>query len=161
MQKLNKKGGKLGVKVLLIFILPLTFYVKIKNKFMENIEEKVKNAKYVFSYYKGNLLKENEGINIIIADDLIYKRINGNVEYYIDERISKEVFNHINLYLEIIIELSEKEEGIQYYKDKDFSRDQIILDIKDKSYTISRKVDNEEISKFYDKIISEILEIVK
>lgn len=123
------------------------------------MEEKIQNAKYALTYSKGISLPKNSNfISITIADDTIYKNINGEKKTEINSELTDKIWKLLNSRLETIIELSNKEKTLEHYKSS--SKDQISIKIIDKHYLLTGKVADDDIKNFYNKIISEILNIL-
>lgn len=123
------------------------------------MEEKIQNAKYVFNYSKGSLLPNHSNFtSIIIADDTIYKNINGEKLITTNSEITDKIWRIINSYLGMIVEFSDKEKTLDHYKDT--SKDEISIRIMDKHYLLTGKVVDNDIKNFYTKIVNEILNIL-
>lgn len=127
----------------------------------EKLNKKVEESKYLISYSKGSLKPGNTIFtSIIIVDDLIYKAVDGKVEYLENqkEKIDK-VWNYVNLMQGNIRTESERIKQLPHVKDT--ARDEITFKIDDEMFTLTSKITDEAGINFYNRIVNEILEIIK
>lgn len=118
----------------------------------------------MIGYSKGSLKPGNTIFtSIIIVDDLIYKAVDGKVEYLENqkEKIDK-VWNYVNLMQgNIRTDRTESERIKQLPHVKDTARDEITFKINDEMFTLTSKITDEAGINFYNRIVNEILEIIK
>ncbi len=127
----------------------------------EELNKKVEESKYLIGYSKGSLKPGNTIFtSIIIVDDLIYKAVDGKVEYLENqkEKIDK-VWNYVNLMQGNIRTESERIKQLPHVKDT--ARDEITFKINGEMFTLTSKITDEAGINFYNKIVNEILEIIK
>lgn len=127
----------------------------------EELNKKVEESKYLIGYSKGSLKPGNTIFtSIIIVDDLIYKAVDGKVEYLENqkEKIDK-VWDYVNLMQGNI--RSEAERIKQLPRVKDTARDEMTFKINGEMFTLTSKITDEAGINFYNKIVNEILEIIK
>ena len=127
----------------------------------EELNKKVKESKYLIGYSKG-LLKPGNTIftNIIIVDDLIYKAVDGKVEYLENqkEKIDK-VWDYVNLMQGNIRSEAERIKQLPHVKDT--ARDEMTFKINGEMFTLTSKITDEAGINFYNKLVNEILERIK
>lgn len=139
---------------------------KIDKKIMlaekkEQLNKKVEASKYLIGYSKGSLRPGNTIFtSIIIVDDLIYKAIDGKVEYLENqkEKIDK-VWDYVNLMQGNIRTEAERIKQLPHVKDT--AKDEITFKINGEMFTLTSKITDEAGINFYNKIVNEILEIIK
>ena len=127
----------------------------------EELNKKVEASKYLIGYSKGSLRPGNTIFtSIIIVDDLIYKAIDGKVEYLENqkEKIDK-VWDYVNLMQGNIRTEAERIKQLPHVKDT--ARDEITFKINGEMFTLTSKIADEAGINFYNKIVNEILEIIK
>ena len=123
---------------------------------MDNLKEKIEKSKKVFWYLRRNIVRREETC-IVVGDDFIYKGDNSGENIKENSIITDKFWKYINLYLGIIIELSEKEKKMSHYKSS--TQEEMIFKINENKYTLSLKVADEKTNVFYRKLLKELLKI--
>lgn len=139
---------------------------KIDNKIeklekKEMLHKKVEESKYLIGYSKGSLIPGNtEFTSIIIVDDLIYKDINGKVEYIENQKdVIDKVWNYVNLIQGNIRTEAERIKQLPHVKDT--AKDEINFKFNGEMFTLTGKITDEAGLNFYNKIVNEILAMLK
>lgn len=123
--------------------------------------KKVEESKYLIGYSKGSLIPGNtEFTSIIIVDNLIYKDINGKVEYIENQKdVIDKVWSYINLIQGNIRTEAERIKQLSHVKDT--AKDEINFKFNGEMFTLTGKITDEAGLNFYNKIVNEILEMLK
>lgn len=127
----------------------------------ELLNKKIEKSKYSINYSKGSLKPENTIFTIIIiVDDLIYKAIDGKVEYLENQKDKVDkVWDYVNCMEENI--RSEAERINQLPHTKGTARDEMTFKINGEMFTLTNQITDEAGIDFYNKIVNDILEITK
>lgn len=127
----------------------------------EKLNEKLLEEKYFITYSKGTLRPGNTIFSrFIIIDDIICKDINGDFIYLQkqNEKIDK-VWNYVNLMQGNIRSEAEKVKKLPHVKDT--AKDEITFNLNGEIFTLTGKITDESSINFYNKIVNDILEIIK
>ena len=123
------------------------------------MKENIENAQRILRYSKSTLLPTHPDFTTItIADDTIYKNINGEDTSEVNLEVTDKIWDLINSNIDTIRELSDKEKNLDHFKDS--HKDQISIRIMNQQYLLTNKVADEEIINFYTKITEEILKML-
>jgi len=122
----------------------------------EDVYEITKELDNVFYYSNGTLMPNNKNYEeIIITDDTIYTIENDAVRENKDKTKIDELWKIITVYTGAIIELSEKNRGLEHSKAT--FNDEITLKMNDKYYKVSNMVDDEQTNRLYKNIVDKIV----
>lgn len=127
----------------------------------DELKKKLEESKYAIGYSKGGLRPGTTNFtSIIIFDDIIYKEVDGKAEIIKDQKdIINKVWNYVNAMQGVIRTESERVKQMPHIKDT--SKDEISFKLDGELFTLTSKVNDENAINFYNKIVKEILDIIK
>ncbi len=127
----------------------------------ELLNKKIEESKHLIGYSKGSLKPDNTIFtSIILVDDLIYKAVDRKVEYLENQKdkIDK-VWDYVNCMQGNIRSEAERIKQLPHIKDT--AKDEITFKINDEMFTLTSKITDEEGINFYNKVVNDILELIK
>lgn len=124
----------------------------------ELLKAKIANASVTICYFKGTTLNKNY-INIIVVDDMIYKFDHGKENIYENQsKTTDKIWTYINSMQGVIREEAAKIKTLSHVKGS--VRDELVVNFKDVSCTLTNKLIDEESKNIYNNIVKSILTLL-